>query len=217
MVREKYYCGMITARNLQQEVNYKEWRNFNTLIIRAKNLINNGVESGFILDAKCTVNIGSGAVRIVDDYKLDEDAANLIKRLALSYKLGKSYSTRNETAILGLLQKYCVNKGYLHGFQYKLDKFIFDFRCENILIEFDEPHHQNKRQEKTDMEKEKVAVGNDYKLFRFTLQNDIVDIILCIEANLGNKKTIECYCGYIATFESETFKCPDCGRLHHLK
>ena len=25
-------------------------------------------------------------------------------------------------------------------------------------------------------------------------------------------KTIECKCGYIATFETHIFKCPDCGR-----
>ncbi len=208
---------MITARKLQQEVNYKEWRNFNSLILRAKNLINNGVESGFIKDTEYPVNIGSGAIRLVEDYELDNDAVNLIKKLALSYKLGNSYSTRNETAVLGLLQKYCVNKGYVYDFQFNLDKFIFDFRCENILLEFDEPHHQTKRQKKTDLDKEHIAIENGYKLFRFTLRNDIVDIIICIEFNLGNKKIIECDCGYIATFESETFKCPDCGKLHLFK
>lgn len=27
-------------------------------------------------------------------------------------------------------------------------------------------------------------------------------------------KTIECDCGYIATFESDSFVCPDCGKEH---
>jgi hypothetical protein len=87
--------------------------------------------------------------------------------------------------------------------------------CGNILIEFDEPHHQGKRQRKVDLDKENIARKNNYKLFRFTLYNDIVDIIICIEANIGDKNTIECECGYVATFEGETFKCPDCGRLHY--
>lgn len=206
---------MKSARNLQKEVNYKEWRNFNTLILRAKNLISNGVESGVIKEAECAINIGSGAIRLVEDYELDEQAVQLIKRLALAYKLGKSHSTRNETAILGLLQKYCINKNYKYGFQFKLDNYIFDFQCENILIEFDEPHHENKRQQKIDADKDGVAKRNKYKLFRFTLYNDVIDIILCIEANIGDKTTIECKCGYIATFKGETFKCPDCGKLHY--
>ncbi len=212
---QNYHLVMITARSLQKEVNYKEWRNFNTLILRAKNLISNGVESGVIKETECAVNIGSGAIRLVEDYELDERAVYLIKRLALAYKLGKSYSTRNETAVLGLLQKYCVSKNYFHDFQFKLENYIFDFQCENILIEFDEPQHQNRRQRAIDIDKENIAKKNNYKLFRFTLHNDIIDIIMYIEANIGDKTTIECECGYIATFESETFRCPDCGRLHY--
>jgi very-short-patch-repair endonuclease len=207
---------MITARKLQKHVSYKEWRNFNTLIIRAKNLIANGVENGIIIEIKHTVLIGSGAVRIIDDYELDNDAENLIKRLSLSYKLGKSYSTRNETAVLGLLQKYCVNKGFSYDFQFKLDNFFYDFRCELILIEFDEPHHQNRRQKKTDLNKESAATKNGYKLFRFTLKDDIVDMINCIESNIKIVRTIECSCGYIATFERKVFVCPDCGASSFL-
>ena len=208
---------MTTARKLQKDYNYKEWRNFNTLILRAKNLIANGVENGVILDIKHTVPIGSGAVRIIDDYELDNDAENLIKKLSLSYKLGGSYTTRNETAILGLLQKYCIHKGFLYDFQFKLDKYIYDFCCEHILIEFDEPHHQNSRQNRTDLNKENTAIENGYKLFRFTLKDDVVDMIKCIESNVKIVKTIECSCGYIATFESKLFVCPDCGASYRLK
>jgi len=204
-----------TARKLQHEVHYKKWSNFNTLILRAKNLIDNGVEIGVITETQCAVNIGYGAIRLVEDYELDEQAVRLIKRLALAYKLGKSYSTRNETAILGLLQKYCVNKNYSHDFQFKLENYIFDFQCENILIEFDEPHHQDKRQRKVDLDKESIAKKNKYKVFRLTLQNDIIDVIMYIEANIGDKTTIECECGYVATFKGATFKCPDCGKLHY--
>ena len=32
----------------------------------------------------------------------------------------------------------------------------------------------------------------------------------------GYIRTIECYCGYIATFETWKFDCPDCGRRHYL-
>ncbi len=37
-----------------------------------------------------------------------------------------------------------------------------------------------------------------------------------LESNLKIVKTIECSCGYIATFESYIFICPDCGRSHRF-
>lgn len=32
----------------------------------------------------------------------------------------------------------------------------------------------------------------------------------------GFVRDIECVCGYIATFETWRFVCPDCGRKHYL-
>ena len=67
----------------------------------------------------------------------------MLKDLASSYKLTKHYCTRNETALLTLLEKYCKLKGLEFRFQAKLDVFTFDALIENMIaVEFDEPHHR---------------------------------------------------------------------------
>jgi len=173
---------MINARKLQHEFGYIQWRRVESLISRASNLINNGLEPGIIKETKYSALIGMGARRIIKDYLLDSDAVNLVKRLSLSYKLGKSYSTRNETAILSLLQKYCTYKKLPYAFQFKVMDCVYDFCCSNVLIEFDEPHHlEEKRQKKTDLHKDAVAIKNGYKIFRFKLHHDIIDMIKCID------------------------------------
>jgi very-short-patch-repair endonuclease len=206
----RYGAGMTSARKLQLETKYEKWDNFNNLIARAKNLITHGLYAGEIIDTECSINIGSGAVRCVKDYLLDKHSERLIKKMALSYKLGKVFLMRNETAVLGLLQKYCKHKGYYSEFQFHLGCYIFDFRCENLLIEFDEPSHIGKRQKNVDALKNKTAQENGYLIFRFGLTHDIVDIIFCVESNIIPAQTIECDCGYIATFRGK-FTCPDCG------
>ena len=171
----------MNARKLQDVLNYKEWRNFHNLIIRAINLIENGIEKGEIKKTYTKVSLGSGAIRHVDDYVFDELALQLIKKLALSFKLGKSYSIRNETRILSLLQKYCIYKSIDYEFQFKLENYIYDFRFEQTLIEFDEPHHECKRQENIDRNKDIIALNNSYRILRFNLSNDIIDIIVALD------------------------------------
>lgn len=175
---------MKSARELQKKVGYVSWQNFNYLILRALNLIRNGLERGFIEETRKAVNIGSGAVRNVIDYKLDSDAETLVKKLALGYKLGKSHSLRNETAILTLIEKYSRYQGYICEFQYELEGYLYDLRCENILIEFDEPHHKYNRQQKRDRKKMEIAEKNGFVLYRVNLLDDIIDMIIYIEQNV---------------------------------
>lgn len=170
----------MNARKLQKQLNYIDWRNFNNLILRAENLIKNGIENGLITKTICTVKLGSGSLRNIPDYYMDERAQILIKKLALSYKLNKSYLIRNETSILSLLQKYCIYKNIDYEFQFKLDKYIYDFKYEKTLIEFDEPHHKETRQSFIDEEKNINAKNNGFKIVRIGLHKDIIDLIIML-------------------------------------
>jgi very-short-patch-repair endonuclease len=203
---------MISARKIRLELGYSKWGNFDNVISKLKHLIANGIERGEVIDSICEVVIGKGGVRKTKDYLLDSDAEKAIRKLTLSKKLGGLYSISNECAILSLLQKYCKNKNLFHDFQFRLDKYVYDFRCENILIEFDEAGHMAKKQSVIDKLKDNIATENGYKILRFHITSDIIDMIQAIEINIGNKTTIECNCGYIATFDRDKFICPDCGR-----
>ena len=68
------------ARELQQVLEYKEWRKFNNVINKAIIAClnsNNRVDDHFVHVDKM-VKIGSGAMRIQDDYKLSRYACYLI-------------------------------------------------------------------------------------------------------------------------------------------
>jgi len=176
---------MISARSIYKDLGYKQWRCFEGLIKRAINLIKNGIEKGIIKETKKETLIGSGAKRKVKDYLFNNDAFNLIERLSNGYKLNNCYSIRNETVLLGLLKKYCKKKGIKVNFQYSFGTFLYDC-CLNhkIFIEFDEPHHKNKKQKNIDNRKDKYVKSQGYKILRFNLDNDIVDLILEVEKNI---------------------------------
>lgn len=181
MVSQVYICRMITARKLQHQVKYARWERFNSLIKRAKNLIANGVAHGEIKEIMVPARLGSGAIRLILDYELDDAAASLARQLALSYKLGSSFCIRNETVILELLRKYCTHKGYSFDFQFPLGGKIYDFRCGKKLIEFDEPHHDSRRHALNDLIKNEIAAQGGFSILRFTLSHDIIDILIALE------------------------------------
>ena len=165
------------ARLLYLELGYSEFRNFDHLLRRCICLINNGLERGSIVPAYAEVEIGSGAKRIIRDYDIDEEAENLIRKMASRFKAEFSYPIRNETALFGLLKKFCELNHIEHETQFKLGDFSYDFRYEKTLIEFDEDHHKNKRQNNIDNIKNQMAIESGYEILRFTLDNDIIDIL----------------------------------------
>lgn len=165
------------ARTLCSELEYSEFRHFEPLIARCLNLINNGLEKGMITQCLKEVEIGSGAIRIVKDYDLDHEAEMLIRKMAMGFKMGGNYPIRNETALFSLLKKFCLLNGIDHDFQFKLGDFIYDFRYETTLVEFDETHHATARQTKVDKIKNQTAIDNGYEILRFGFEHDIIDIL----------------------------------------
>src|SRR5690606_35585159 len=178
-----------SARKLKDELNYTEWRNFEGVIKRAKNLITNQHTYGEIIKTTVSIKIGSGANRNVIDYKLDKIAEKLIIELASSYKLNKFFKIRNETVVIQLIEKYCLENKLDFKFQFNLENYKFDCKVDDlILIEIDEPHHNNKRQREIDYKKDSIAKQNGFSLLRVNLDMDIIDILCYIENKLFDIK-----------------------------
>jgi very-short-patch-repair endonuclease len=173
---------MKSARILCKELRYIDWRNFHNVIKRAKGLINSGKRKGVISEKHTEVRIGKGAYRSVIDYEFDHDAELLITELAGSFKVINHYPIRNECVLLSLLKKYCHAKNLSFIPQYNIGNYFYDaFVAEKILIEFDEPHHLNKRQSQIDNNKNTYAKDQNLLILRFGIESDIIDIILAIE------------------------------------
>jgi very-short-patch-repair endonuclease len=173
------------ARDIQNLLGYTEWRNFEGVIKRAIGIIRHKHLHGTIEQTARRVKIGSGASREIVDYKLDKEATQLLQELCSSYKLNNYFFIRNESVVLQLVEKYCRLKQLIFNYQFRLDEYIFDCMLGNrILIEFDEPHHSNPGQKKTDLKKEQLAKQNGFLIFRVNLNMDIIDIIIFIEINL---------------------------------
>ena len=176
---------MISARNVYKELRYVEWRNFDRLIGKAMQLIAHGTESGSIRPFMTNAKIGSGAVRAIKDYWLDDTAIELINKISQN-KLGKKIALRNETVILTMIEKYCKAKKLKFAPQFPLGGFVYDCCVDgSALIEFDELHHSAKRQRKIDADKDLTAAGNNFTLHRFSVEHDIVDILLVLESMAG--------------------------------
>jgi very-short-patch-repair endonuclease len=174
-----------TAREIYKRVGYRDWRNFNSLVRRAQQLISNGGRSGSIVQTTTPVVIGSGATRHVVDYELDEEAASLLEYLASSFKLTSTPEMRNECAILRLLAKYYLGKGVSFVFQKRVGSFVYDALVgDQVAVEFDEPHHVTARSVRSDAKKDVFAAQQGWAIFRMGLSGDVVDAILAIDQML---------------------------------
>lgn len=176
--------GLVRARAIYVEMGYVQWRRFDGLVGRARHLIANGEAMGVIKCTTMQVAIGSGAIRRVRDYLLDEKAVELVTKLSSSVKLNGYYHIRNECVILGLLKKYCTARDIHFEFQQRCGTAVFDAVIgRRIAIEFDEPHHvQDVEQRIRDKAKDAIATVFGLTVLRFTIVHDIVDVILAVEA-----------------------------------
>jgi DNA-damage-inducible protein D len=175
------------ARDLQELLGYAKWENFDGVVRRAMQLVENGSALGQLLESNRLISIGSGAKRRVVDYKLDRSAVELLQLLSTSFKLNGFFLARNESIILGLLSKWATAKGLNATSQFCVGKYKFDLLLgDKVLIEFDEPHHRGARQQRVDTEKRNLAEEAGYFVLRLDLSIDIVDAILMVEPFFGN-------------------------------
>ena len=176
------------ARDLQELLGYAKWENFEGVVRRAEQLVLNGAAQGSLSKCSRSVNIGSGAVRSVVDYRLDRDALELLGLLTTSFKLNGFFLARNETVLLGLLAKWAAGRGLAVKAQFRLKQYYFDLMIANrILLEFDEPHHLSSRQVSVDVAKESAAMQAGFETLRLGLAVDVVDAILEIESRLHSR------------------------------
>jgi hypothetical protein len=176
----------VLARDVQKEFGYIEWRNFEGVIKRAIQIIINTQSNGVIQKTTKKIIIGSGALREIVDYKIDKNGLLLIKKLTSSQKLNNIFEIRNETIFLQLIQKYCIKTDIKFEYQFTFLNYRYDCKIgNNLLIEFDEPHHLiNTKQKVIDINKSQVAIENKFKIFRINLEMDIIDVILFIQNNI---------------------------------
>lgn len=172
------------ARDLKSYFGYVGWQNFVGVVRRAVGIIKHKNLSGEIIETRYIVQTGHGAKRSIVDYLIDKDAMTLLQELCSSYKLNNFYSVRNETVILQMVEKYCHKKKIDFEYQYHIGPYIFDCMvADNVLIEFDEPHHcNNLRQKSSDNEKTLFAMDNGFVVYRVTLEMDIIDVIVYLES-----------------------------------
>ena len=177
----------VSARELMGKYGYVQWRNFEGVIKRARGLIEYKHLDGVITKTQKNIKIGNGGTRSVVDYLLDRGGERILYELCSSYKLCNVYSIRNETVVLQLISKYCRIKNIDFEYQFREGGYVFDCKVgSNILIEFDEPHHQtSSRQIKIDTDKDVYAKKMGYTIHRVTLNMDIIDIITFLESRLS--------------------------------
>jgi very-short-patch-repair endonuclease len=177
----------ISARTIMKSLGYSNWQNFDIAIRRTIGIISTGAGSGTIKQVTKPVTVGSGATRYVLDYLFDSEAFDLLVKVIAPYKLVNAPGVRNEAVLLSLLRKYCNLKDIPFEFQYHLGGYVFDAYIDNhTLIEFDEPSHQmDKKRLQKDARKEAYARSHGFKILRFDLTYDIVDMIVEVERHLS--------------------------------
>lgn len=174
---------MIKARELYKDFGYKKWENFNNNIEKAIQLYGNS--EGVTIEPTVTPqSIGSGAVRLIKDYVINEQGVEVIKKLCGSMKPLASIPVRNEVAICSQLIKYFSHKNIKTKFQYRLTPFVFDLQVGSVFFEFDEQYHSGKVQSNIDKKKTEAATMNGFTVVRGFVTDDIVDIIIRIEEAL---------------------------------
>ena len=127
--------------------------------------------------------IGSGAQRKIEDWKLSRNALNRVLNRVASHKPEAIRELRRqngrfriEAEIGAILMDFCDGAKLSIVHQKRLDNYIFDF-CINeiLLIEVDELHHKyNQNQVNKDALKNQIAAENDYKLLRIEVPLDNV-------------------------------------------
>jgi hypothetical protein len=131
--------------------------------------------------------IGSGALRKVEDWNLSRTALNRVLSRVASYKPEAIRELRRqnegrfriEAEIGAILMDFCEGAGLSIVPQKRLENSIYDFCiAEKLLIEVDELHHKYRKiQAAKDARKTQTAIENGYKLLRIEVPLDNVAIL----------------------------------------
>ncbi len=169
------------ARDLQIEMGYADWRNFHNLIEKAKQILGEDC----VTKTSRSVQLPKKAKRNIVDYELSERAVKFI-RIISGKPTAKNVRVRNEIIIIEQLKRYYHSKNIPIVFQFKLASFRYDCKIgDKILFEFDEQHHQTKRQIIIDSKKTKYAELFGFIMLRAKIEDDVVDIIIRINDALS--------------------------------
>lgn len=175
----------MTARELRIKLGYSEWATFKGVISKAISL-SVGNSEHYLRKTTKEVKIGSGAVRKVLDYELNDNDIELIRLLTGTNKPTSPYKIRNETILISLLKKYYQSRNISVIFQYRLGTYRFDCLVgDNLLFEFDEPPHAQHHNKVKDDVKSDFAISGKYQVVRATLSDDIIDIVIRINNKLN--------------------------------
>jgi hypothetical protein len=125
------------------------------------------------------VQIGSGATREVEDWRLSASALTRVLERIAGHKPEFVHKIRGhnqarlrvETEIGAVLIDFCEHAGLQVSHQKRLDGYLFDYCvADTLLIEVDEAQHQNDlMQRQRDQTKNLLAEQYGYKLLRLTL------------------------------------------------
>jgi very-short-patch-repair endonuclease len=74
--------------------------------------------------------------------------------------------------------------------QYRIGTYRFDFKVDDLLIEYDEEHHHSMRQKNTDRSKEKLARQHGFRLARVIKSQELIELHALLLAKKSKQNTI---------------------------
>lgn len=168
-----------SARDLMRILGYANFARFKPVILDIHSSLSlENPSQNEILPASSEVQIGSGAIRKVEDWHLSSLAMERLLSRAASHKpeavreLRKRSNARLriEVEIGVVLLDFCEQAGLTITQQKTLGKYRFDYCIDNrLLIEVDELGHKDILNRRKDKIKTAVAEEHGYKLLRITI------------------------------------------------
>lgn len=67
--------------------------------------------------------------------------------------------------------------------QYRIEAYRYDFRVDDVLIEYDEEHHHSARQKVVDSTKESLAQRHGFRLVRVIKSQELIELHAMLLAN----------------------------------
>jgi very-short-patch-repair endonuclease len=169
-----------SARALMPLLGYVKWDKFRAVCYDAYSALcienPNQID---LLPSSITVEIGFGALREIEDWRLSYLAVERVLSRAATYKPQarreldalRSSPTRIEIEIGAALFEFCEQARLPIVHQKRVDDYIFDYCIDNrLLIEIDELHHEiDVERKQQDRIKTYIAMEENYQLLRIRM------------------------------------------------